>query len=92
MEGSPRATVSGSPRGDAPRVRDDERRATGSHGAGCRRPRGVPAGGERAGFSASAKIKRSDFGLTWNQLLEAGGVAVGDEVKLSLEVELMKQP
>jgi len=50
-----------------------------------------PWGGERAGFSATTRIKRSDFGLTWNQLLEAGGVAVGDEVKISIDAELIKQ-
>jgi polyisoprenoid-binding protein YceI len=50
-----------------------------------------PWGGERAGFEATTKIKRSDFGLTWNQLLEAGGVAVGDEVKISIDAELVKQ-
>jgi polyisoprenoid-binding protein YceI len=50
-----------------------------------------PWGGERAGFSATTKIKRSDFGLTWNQVLEAGGVAVSDEVKISLDIELVKQ-
>jgi polyisoprenoid-binding protein YceI len=50
-----------------------------------------PWGGERAGYSATAKIKRSDFGLTWNQLLETGGVAVGDEIKISIDVELVKQ-
>lgn len=49
-----------------------------------------PWGGERAGFSATTKIRRSDFGLTWNQLLETGGVAVGDEVKISIDVELVK--
>ena len=49
-----------------------------------------PWGGERAGFSAHAKIKRSDFGLTWNQLLEAGGFAVGDDVKIALDVEVVK--
>ena len=49
-----------------------------------------PWGGDRAGFSATTKIKRSDFGLTWNQLLEAGGVAVGDDVKINLDVELVK--
>jgi polyisoprenoid-binding protein YceI len=49
-----------------------------------------PWGGERAGFSATAKIKRSDFGLTWNQVLEAGGVAVGDEVKITIDAELVK--
>ena len=50
-----------------------------------------PWGGERAGFSATTKIKRSDFGLTWNQALETGGVLVGDEIKISLDVELVKQ-
>jgi polyisoprenoid-binding protein YceI len=50
-----------------------------------------PWGGERSGFSATTKIKRSDFGLTWNQLLEAGGVAVGDDVKISIDAELVKQ-
>jgi polyisoprenoid-binding protein YceI len=49
-----------------------------------------PWGGERAGFSATTKIRRSDFGLTWNQLLETGGVAVGDDVKISIDVELVK--
>ncbi len=50
-----------------------------------------PWGNDRAGFAATAKIDRTDFGLTWNQLLEAGGVAVGNEVKLSIDVELVKQ-
>jgi polyisoprenoid-binding protein YceI len=49
-----------------------------------------PWGGHRSGFSATTKIKRSDFGLTWNQLLEAGGVAVGDEVKITIDAELVK--
>jgi len=49
-----------------------------------------PWGGERLGFSATTKIKRSDFGLTWNQALEAGGVLVGDEIKISLDLELVK--
>ena len=49
-----------------------------------------PWGGERAGFTASAKINRKDFGLTWNQTLETGGLLVGDEVKISLELELIK--
>jgi polyisoprenoid-binding protein YceI len=50
-----------------------------------------PWGGQRAGFEAVGKIKRSDFGLTWNQALETGGVMVGDDVKLSIDVELVKQ-
>jgi polyisoprenoid-binding protein YceI len=50
-----------------------------------------PWGGERAGFSATVKIDRRDFGLTWNQTLETGGVLVGNEIKLTLEVEAVKQ-
>jgi polyisoprenoid-binding protein YceI len=50
-----------------------------------------PWGGERAGFSAVGKIKRSDFGLTWNQALETGGVVVGDEVKISIDAELIRK-
>jgi polyisoprenoid-binding protein YceI len=49
-----------------------------------------PWGGERAGYSATTKINRSDFGLTWNQVLEAGGIAVGDEIKISLDLEVVK--
>jgi polyisoprenoid-binding protein YceI len=48
-----------------------------------------PWGGERAGYSATTKIKRSDFGLTWNQLLETGGLAVSDDVKIALDVQLV---
>jgi polyisoprenoid-binding protein YceI len=50
-----------------------------------------PWGAERAGFSAHGRIDRTDFGLTWNQALEAGGVVVGNEVKISIEVELLRQ-
>ena len=50
-----------------------------------------PWGGERAGYSATTKIKRSDFGLTWNQLLETGGLAVSDDVKITLDIELVKK-
>ena len=49
-----------------------------------------PWGGERLGFSATTKIKRSDFGLTWNQALETGGVLVSDDIKVSLELQLIK--
>ena len=48
-------------------------------------------GNVRAGFSARTKIDRTDFGLTWNQALEAGGVLVGNEVRISAEVELVRQ-
>jgi polyisoprenoid-binding protein YceI len=49
-----------------------------------------PWGGERAGFSASTKINRQDFGLTWNQVLETGGIAVGTDVRIAIDVELVK--
>jgi polyisoprenoid-binding protein YceI len=47
-----------------------------------------PWGGQRAGFSASGKLNRGDFGLHWNKVLEAGGVAVGEEVKLVVKLNL----
>ncbi|GAA0433320.1 YceI family protein [Lentibacillus halophilus] len=47
-------------------------------------------GDEAAGFSGSTKINREDFGLTWNAALEAGGVVVGDEVKINIEIQLRK--
>jgi polyisoprenoid-binding protein YceI len=50
-----------------------------------------PWGNERAAFEATTKINRGDYGLTWNAALEAGGVLVGDEVKISIESELVKQ-
>jgi polyisoprenoid-binding protein YceI len=50
-----------------------------------------PWGGQRAGFEATTKIKRSDFGLTWNQLLETGGVAVGDEIKIVIDAQVVRQ-
>ena len=46
---------------------------------------------ERAGFSATASLSRKDFGLTWNQALEAGGVMVGDQVDVEIELEAIKQ-
>ena len=52
----------------------------------------VSMGGKtHAGASATTKIKRSDFGLTWNKALESGGVVVGDEVAISIDVEAIKQ-
>jgi polyisoprenoid-binding protein YceI len=50
-----------------------------------------PWGNERTGFSARTTINRQDFGLNWNQALEAGGILVGNEVKISIEVEAVKQ-
>lgn len=49
-----------------------------------------PWGGERVGFSATAKFDRREFGLIWNQALEAGGIAVGNEVKVAIEVEAVR--
>ena len=49
-----------------------------------------PWGGHRAGFSATGKLNRNDYGLHWNKVLEAGGVAVGEEVKLVIEAELVQ--
>ncbi|SFU79803.1 YceI family protein [Alicyclobacillus macrosporangiidus] len=50
-----------------------------------------PWGGIRAGFSANGTINRSDYGLKWNAALETGGVLVGDQVQVSLEIEAVKQ-
>jgi polyisoprenoid-binding protein YceI len=50
-----------------------------------------PMGNTRAGAFATTKIKRSDFGLTWNKVLESGGVMVGDEVAISIDVEAIKK-
>ncbi len=49
-----------------------------------------PWGNEKVGFSGSGAIKRSDYGLTWNAALETGGVLVGDEIKLNLEVQAVQ--
>ncbi len=49
-----------------------------------------PWGNTRSGLSATTKINRKDFGLTWNAALEAGGILVGDEVTLTLDVEFVK--
>ncbi|MGD8279506.1 MAG: YceI family protein, partial [Gemmatimonadota bacterium] len=49
-----------------------------------------PWGGRRASFSATTKIDRRDFGLTWNAAMETGGVLVGNEVRISLEVQAVQ--
>jgi polyisoprenoid-binding protein YceI len=49
-----------------------------------------PWGNIRIGAAASTKIKRSDFGITWNTVLEAGGIAVGDEVTINIDVSLIR--
>ncbi len=50
-----------------------------------------PWGQTKIGFEGSTKISRKDFGLTWNAALETGGVLIGDEIKLNLDVEATKQ-
>ena len=50
-----------------------------------------PQGKIRAGAQATTKINRKDFGVTWNQALEAGGVAVSDEVTITIDVEATKE-
>ena len=56
-----------------------------SHGQGK-----DPWGNERAGFSVKTSISRKEFGLHWNQALEAGGVVVGDKVEIECDVEAIK--
>jgi len=46
-----------------------------------------PYGGTRSGFTATGEIKRSDFGIDFNAVLETGGVVVGDKVLITLEIE-----
>lgn len=50
-----------------------------------------PWGNTKAGFTLSGKIKRSDFGLTWNAALETGGVMVSEEVRILGELQFVKQ-
>ncbi len=50
-----------------------------------------PWGTTSAGFTASTKINRKDWGLTWNVALETGGWLVGEEIKIDLEMEIVKQ-
>lgn len=50
-----------------------------------------PWGTERAGFTVTGKIRRSDWGINFNSVLETGGVALSDEVKISAEAQMVKQ-
>jgi polyisoprenoid-binding protein YceI len=50
-----------------------------------------PWGNIKAGASAKTKISRKDFGLTWNQALETGGVLVGDDISITLDIELTRK-
>jgi polyisoprenoid-binding protein YceI len=51
-----------------------------------------PWGTTNAGFSASTKISRKDWGLNWNVALETGGWLVGDTININIELEIIKQP
>ena len=50
-----------------------------------------PWGGTRAAFEATTEVNRKDFGLTWNVAVEGGGMLVSEKVKLSLDIQLVKQ-
>ena len=49
-----------------------------------------PWGNTRAGFSAEGKLNRKDFGMVWNKTLDSGGLVVGDEVQIRLDIECIK--
>jgi len=57
---------------------------------GLSEPTKDPWGNTRIGLSATTQINRKDFGLTWNATLETGGILVGDEVHITLDVEFIK--
>lgn len=50
-----------------------------------------PWGNTKLGFTASTTIDRTAFGLTWNQVLETGGIAVGEKVKITIDVQVVKE-
>jgi polyisoprenoid-binding protein YceI len=50
-----------------------------------------PWGNERTAFTAKTSVDRKDFGLTWNQVLETGGVMVGDRIEIEIEIEAVRQ-
>jgi polyisoprenoid-binding protein YceI len=49
-----------------------------------------PWGNTRAGFNAEGKLNRKDFGMVWNKMLDSGGLVVGDEVQIRLDIECIK--
>ena len=51
----------------------------------------VSATETRIGGQATTKINRKDFGLTWNRAIEGGGVVVGEEVEITLDIEMVKK-
>jgi polyisoprenoid-binding protein YceI len=60
------------------------------HVEGPTAPAKDPWGNTRVGLSATTRINRKDFGLTWNAALETGGILVGDEVTITLDVQFVK--
>jgi len=54
------------------------------------KPQKDPWGNMRIGLSATTRVNRKDFGLTWNSTLETGGVLVGDQVEITLDVQFIK--
>lgn len=50
-----------------------------------------PYGNIKSGFTLNGKLSRKEFGLNWNAITEAGGVVVGDEIKLMADIQMMKQ-
>jgi polyisoprenoid-binding protein YceI len=65
-------------------------RAVVFHVEGPTAPGKDPWGNTRVGLSATTRINRKDFGLTWNAALETGGILVGDEVTITLDVQFLK--
>lgn len=55
------------------------------------KPADDPWGNQRIGLSGSAKVNRKDFGLTWNTALDSGGMLVGDEVTITLDIQFIKE-
>nr|MBP7688536.1 YceI family protein [Thermoflexales bacterium] len=51
-----------------------------------------PWGTTNAGFSAKTSINRKDWGLNWNVALETGGILVGDQINIAIELEVVQQP
>jgi polyisoprenoid-binding protein YceI len=49
-----------------------------------------PWGNDRMGFSATGKIDRRDFGLTWNQALETGGILVSNDIKIQIDAQVIR--
>ena len=50
-----------------------------------------PWGGTRIGVTATTKINRKEFGLTWNAALETGGLMVGEDISITLDLQFVKQ-